>query len=79
LLGRAGFQPRDWSGVYIVPYDIVSWCLLLRRRIVFGGLSRLDDTVGRFAPFNRIGWNVVLRAQRINDALGLGAHAPAAR
>jgi 2-polyprenyl-6-hydroxyphenyl methylase/3-demethylubiquinone-9 3-methyltransferase len=64
VLVRAGFRAGRWSGVYIVPYDILTWFTLLRRRIVLGGLSAFDDTVGGLFPFNRLGWNVVLRATR---------------
>lgn len=63
-LRRAGYVPTRWSGLYIVPYDILSWFLLLRKRIVLDGLHRLDLAVGHRYPFNRFGWNLVVFARR---------------
>jgi len=64
LLGRAGYATRRWSGLYIIPYNILSWFLLGRRRIQLDALHKLDLWFGHLFPFNRLGWNVVVEAVR---------------
>ena len=64
LFHRAGYVTRHWSGVYIIPYNIVSWFLLGRRRIKLDALAKLDLWFGHLFPFNRLGWNVVVEGVR---------------
>src|SRR5437016_1270513 len=64
LFRRAGYVPRHWSGVYIIPYNIVSWFLLGRRRIELDALHKFDLWFGHLFPFNRLGWNVVVEGVR---------------
>lgn len=64
VLVDAGYVPRRWWGLYIIPYDILSWPLLLRRRPVLPGLSLVDLWVGGWFPLNRCGWNLVVEARR---------------
>ena len=64
LLGKTGYVARRWAGLYVMPYDIASRFLLLRRTVTLEGLLHVDLTVGRFFPFNRLGWNVIVAAQR---------------
>ena len=64
LFRRAGYVTRHWSGVYIIPYNIVSWFLLGRRRIELDALHKLDLWFGHLFPFNRLGWNVVVEGVR---------------
>lgn len=64
LLRRAGYATRRWSGLYIIPYNIVSWFLLGRRQIELDVLHKLDLWFGCLFPFNRLGWNVVVEAVR---------------
>jgi len=63
-LGRAGYRAERWAGVYILPYDLVSWLLLLKKRIELPVLHHFDLTLGRCFPFNRFGWNVIVSAVR---------------
>jgi len=63
-LRGAGYAPLRWRGVYIVPYDILSWLTLLRKRIVLRGLKNFDLLGGRIFPFNRLGWDIIVEAQR---------------
>ena len=63
-LERAGYTVHRWASVMIVPYEIVSWLSLLRFRVELPVLHRLDLTIGRSFPFNRLGWNVVVNATR---------------
>jgi 2-polyprenyl-6-hydroxyphenyl methylase/3-demethylubiquinone-9 3-methyltransferase len=66
-LNRAGYRPRQWHGLYVVPYNILSWLTLLKRDIVLESLHKFDLWFGSVFPFNRCGWNVVLAAERQGD------------
>lgn len=63
-LAAAGYVARRWAGLYIIPYDILSWLVLLKRNIVLEGLHHFDLWFGRTFPFNRLGWNVMVEAER---------------
>jgi 2-polyprenyl-6-hydroxyphenyl methylase/3-demethylubiquinone-9 3-methyltransferase len=63
-LGRAGYTTLRWAGVFVVPYDLLSWLFLLKRRIELPALHYVDLTLGRWFPFNRLGWNVIVAATR---------------
>jgi 2-polyprenyl-6-hydroxyphenyl methylase/3-demethylubiquinone-9 3-methyltransferase len=64
-LESAGYRVNRWAGVYIIPYDILSWISLWRLPIEVHALRWLDLTVGKIFPFNRLGWNVILRATKV--------------
>jgi 2-polyprenyl-6-hydroxyphenyl methylase / 3-demethylubiquinone-9 3-methyltransferase len=64
LLSEAGYEARNWSAVYLVPYDILSWLLLGRRRIEIEALHRVDLWWGNHFPFNRLGWNLIVEGLR---------------
>lgn len=64
VLRDSGYAPTRWWGLYVIPYDVLSWFFLLRKKIVLTGLHRFDLTAGRWFPFNRCGWNIVLEAKR---------------
>lgn len=68
-LRRAGYEPRRWCGAYVVPYNILSWLVLLRREIVLENLHKLDLWGGGIFPFNRCGWNVIVSAERRGDGM----------
>lgn len=63
-LRQAGYHPQSWAGVYIVPYNILSWLTLLRTQIELPALHHVDLTLGRWFPLNRLGWNVVVSSIR---------------
>jgi 2-polyprenyl-6-hydroxyphenyl methylase/3-demethylubiquinone-9 3-methyltransferase len=65
ILRGAGYRPNRWASAFLVPYNLPSWFFLLRRSIELPSLSRLDLTLGRVFPFNRLGWNVIVRAVRV--------------
>lgn len=67
-LRRAGYEPARWSSVFIVPYNILSWLVLLRKEIMLGGFRHLDLVLGDRFPFNRLGWNVIVFATRLGVA-----------
>lgn len=60
----AGYQPEAWASVFIVPYNILSWCVLLKRQIELPQLQYVDLVLGRLFPFNRIGWNIIVKARK---------------
>lgn len=64
LLDRAGYVPKRWRGVFVIPYNILSWLFLLKREIVLTGLRKFDLMFGGTFPFSRCGWNVVVLAER---------------
>jgi 2-polyprenyl-6-hydroxyphenyl methylase/3-demethylubiquinone-9 3-methyltransferase len=63
LLG-AGYQPEAWASVFIVPYNILSWCVLLKRQIQLPQLQYIDLMLGDLPPFNRVGWNIIVKARK---------------
>jgi 2-polyprenyl-6-hydroxyphenyl methylase/3-demethylubiquinone-9 3-methyltransferase len=63
-LTAAGYKPQRWAGVYIIPYNIVKWLTLLKLDVEIPALRYFDLTLGRLFPFNRTGWNVLVRAVR---------------
>jgi 2-polyprenyl-6-hydroxyphenyl methylase / 3-demethylubiquinone-9 3-methyltransferase len=69
-LRSAGYRTQRWAGVYIVPYDLLSWFTLLKYRLEIQALHYIDLTLGRVFPFNRFGWNVIVSAVRVQDAGG---------
>lgn len=67
-LADAGYRPLRWWGLFIVPYNIASWLVLLRRNFEWSILHKLDLGLGHLFPFNRIGWNLLVLAERGADA-----------
>ena len=63
-LKRAGYRANRWASVFVVPYDILSWLFLGKVRFEVPALHHIDLTLGRVFPFNRFGWNVIVRATR---------------
>jgi len=63
-LAQAGYRPTRWWGMFIVPYNILSWLVLLRRNLQWSGLHRLDLALGGVFPFNRLGWSLIVLAER---------------
>jgi 2-polyprenyl-6-hydroxyphenyl methylase/3-demethylubiquinone-9 3-methyltransferase len=66
-LRQAGYRPSRWAGVYVVPYNLLSWLTLLKFQIEWPALHHIDLTLGRWFPLNRFGWNVVVAAVRNGD------------
>jgi len=63
-LARSGYRPARWASVYVVPYNIISWLTLLKLKVELPPLRFIDLTLGRVFPFNRTGWNIMVRAVR---------------
>jgi 2-polyprenyl-6-hydroxyphenyl methylase/3-demethylubiquinone-9 3-methyltransferase len=63
-LEKAGYKTERWASVYVVPYNILSWLFLLKVEIELPVLRYCDLSIGRIFPFNRLGWNIIVRAAR---------------
>ncbi len=61
---KAGYRPDKWMSIYIIPYNILSWFFLLKLNIHIPLLRYFDLVLGRLFPFNRTGWNFVVRARK---------------
>ena len=64
LLRRAGYRTRRRSGLYIIPYNILTWALLGKRTVELALLHKFDLWFGHWFPFNRLGWNLVVEGVR---------------
>lgn len=63
-LRNAGYSPVKWAGVYIIPYDILSWASLLKFKFRLDSLHHFDLLFGSRFPFNRLGWSIIVRAEK---------------
>src|SRR5437867_1983407 len=63
-VSQAGYRPTRGWGMFIVPYNIRSWLVLLRRSRQWSGLHRRDLALGAVFPFNRLGWSLIVLAER---------------
>jgi len=61
-LQDAGFRAVAWRSVYIVPYKFPAFSTSKRQFIRLDALSHLDRILGGIFPYNRLGWNIVVRA-----------------
>ncbi len=60
-----GYRPVKWGSVYIIPYNRLSWFLLGRMSIEISSLSLFDRALGTIYPFNRLGWNIMVSAEKV--------------
>ena len=61
---KAGYRPERWAGVFIIPYSLLSWLSLFRLNIELPSLRHFDLLFGKWFPFNRFGWNIIVRARK---------------
>jgi 2-polyprenyl-6-hydroxyphenyl methylase/3-demethylubiquinone-9 3-methyltransferase len=69
-LTAAGYDVADWAGVYLVPYDIFSWLALKKVEIRLVAFRYLDFLLGRTFPFNRLGWNIIVKGTKPHPQAG---------
>ncbi len=67
-LKAAGFMPVSWRSTYLIPYKLPGWPGSGREFTRIDSLSGLDRTLGRIFPYNRLGWNVIVKAQAPPEA-----------
>jgi len=65
-LTLAGYLPMKWRSVFIIPYNIFKWVPIIRKfvRSQLPILRYFDLSFGKIFPFNRLGWNFIVLAQR---------------
>lgn len=66
LLKEAGFNVIAWRSVYLVPYKFPGFQGPGGKFIRVDSLSWLDRALGGIYPYNRLGWNLIVKAQRSN-------------
>jgi len=62
-LHEAGFQCVEWRSAYLVPYKLPLHHGT-RQFLRIDGLSWADRLIGRITPFNRLGWNLTVKARK---------------
>ncbi len=62
-LRHAGFTIQAWRSAYIVPYKLPAPSGLNRQFLRLDALSRVDKALGWIFPYNRLGWNIMVKAQ----------------
>jgi 2-polyprenyl-6-hydroxyphenyl methylase/3-demethylubiquinone-9 3-methyltransferase len=61
---KAGYLPEKWASVYIIPYNLLSWFVLLKKEINLPWLHYFDLLLGKTFPFSKLGWNIIVRARK---------------
>lgn len=61
-LKKAGFSAVAWRSVYLVPYKLPGLITEPRKFLRLDALSHVDRLLGGIFPYNRLGWNVVVKA-----------------
>jgi 2-polyprenyl-6-hydroxyphenyl methylase/3-demethylubiquinone-9 3-methyltransferase len=62
-LRSAGLQPVGWRSVYIVPYKLPALPGSGKQFTRIDSLAWVDRVLGWVFPYNRIGWNLIVRAE----------------
>lgn len=61
-LRAAGFQADSWRSVYLIPYKLPAVPGSGKQFLRIDALSWVDKTLGAVFPYNRLGWNLIVRA-----------------
>jgi 2-polyprenyl-6-hydroxyphenyl methylase/3-demethylubiquinone-9 3-methyltransferase len=64
LLRRSGLRPTSWRSGYIVPHKIPAPFGKRGTYVRLEILTALDRLLGRVFPFDRLGWSLMVRAER---------------
>ncbi len=62
-LARAGFTSDGWRSVYLIPYKLPGVPGSGKKFLRIDLLSWIDKTLGSVFPYNRLGWNMIVRAR----------------
>jgi len=62
-LRRAGFVSFSWRSVYLIPYKLPGLPFSEKEFLRLDVLSGVDGVLGKVFPYNRLGWNVIVRAK----------------
>jgi 2-polyprenyl-6-hydroxyphenyl methylase / 3-demethylubiquinone-9 3-methyltransferase len=61
-LQLAGLRCIAWRSIYLIPHKIPVPLASGRQFYRLESLTRLDSLLGRFFPWNRLGWNIIVKA-----------------
>lgn len=61
-LRRTGWLPREWRGNYLIPHKYPVYSPSGGRIRRWESLSRVDIFLGRYFPWNRLGWNIIVES-----------------
>jgi 2-polyprenyl-6-hydroxyphenyl methylase / 3-demethylubiquinone-9 3-methyltransferase len=64
-LHQAGLKCIAWRSVYLIPHKIPAPLSSGRHFYRMESLTRIDSLLGRFFPWNRFGWNIMVKAIRL--------------
>jgi 2-polyprenyl-6-hydroxyphenyl methylase/3-demethylubiquinone-9 3-methyltransferase len=62
-LKEAGFKSVAWRSAYIIPYKLPGLPWTGKEFFRIDSLSWIDRTLGRVSPYNRLGWNIMVKAR----------------
>ncbi len=62
-LKKSGFSSVAWRSVYIIPYKLQAPLKTGKKFIRVDALSWIDRALGSVFPYNRLGWNIVVKAE----------------
>lgn len=61
-LKMAGLKCIAWRSIYLIPHKISVPLSSGRQYYRIESLTRIDSLLGRFFPWNRFGWNIIVKA-----------------
>jgi 2-polyprenyl-6-hydroxyphenyl methylase / 3-demethylubiquinone-9 3-methyltransferase len=67
-LGEAGFSVDAYRSVYIIPHKLPALPFSKKQFTRIEALAWVDKILGGIFPFNRLGWNIILRG-RVSSAV----------
>ncbi len=59
----AGFQSVAWRSVYLIPYKLPPLPSSDKKFVRLNALSWIDKKLGGIFPYNRLGWNIIVKAE----------------
>lgn len=62
-LRKGGFEIEGWRSVYLIPYKFPNLPGSTRKYLRFDSLSWIDAALGGVFPYNRLGWNIIVKAR----------------
>ncbi|MBI5593037.1 MAG: class I SAM-dependent methyltransferase [Deltaproteobacteria bacterium] len=61
-LKMAGLRCIAWRSIYLIPHKIPAPFSSGRQFYRLESLTQIDSLLGRFFPWNRLGWNIIIKA-----------------
>lgn len=62
-LRAVGFRSVAWRSVYLIPYKLPPLPSSDKKFVRLNALSWIDKKLGGIFPYNRLGWNIIVRAE----------------